>query len=324
MKLKKSNFILLVHGEPNSIFSEIFFKSLKKNKFKTPLIIISSEKLLKLQMEYLNFKKKIRVLDHKKLSQYDIDNNSINLINVNYNQSLPFEKISSKSNDFINQSFILAFKIIKKYKCTKFINGPIVKKTFLQKKHLGITEFISKRFNINNNAMLIYNKNLSVCPITTHLPLKYISKKITKKIIYEKTKLIHDFYKKNFKVKPKIAILGLNPHCESIHKFNEDEKIVKPATKLLCKKGFNISGPYSSDTFFIKKNRDKFDVVLGMYHDQVLIPIKTLFEYDAINITLGLPFIRISPDHGPNEKMLGKNLSSPSSLIQAIKFLDKS
>ena len=171
--------------------------------------------------------------------------------------------------------------------------------------------------------MLIYNKSLSVCPITTHLPLKFVTKNISKELIFKKTKLINDFYKKQFNIKPKIAILGLNPHCETIHNFNEDEKIIKPTIKLLIKKGFKISGPYSADTFFIKKNREKFNVVLGMYHDQVLTPIKTLFEYNAINITLGLPFIRISPDHGPNEKMLGKNLSSPLSLIQAINFLDK-
>ena len=84
-----------------------------------------------------------------------------------------------------------------------------------------------------------------------------------------------------------------------------------------------VSGPISADTVFLSQNRIKYDVILGMYHDQVLTPIKTLFEYDAINITLGLPFYRISPDHGPNEKMVGKNLSNPLSLIQAIKFLDK-
>ena len=88
-------------------------------------------------------------------------------------------------------------------------------------------------------------------------------------------------------------------------------------------KKYNVLGPYSADTIFLKDNRKKFDVIVGMYHDQVLTPLKTLFEYDAINITLGLPFIRISPDHGPNEKMLGKNLSNPLSLLKAIKFLDK-
>ena len=86
---------------------------------------------------------------------------------------------------------------------------------------------------------------------------------------------------------------------------------------------YNIEGPLAADTIFLKDNRKNFDVLLGMYHDQVLTPLKTIYEYNAINITLGLPFIRISPDHGPNEKMLGRNLSNPLSLIKAIKFLDK-
>ena len=318
-----SKYILIVNGEPNSIFLEIFFKALKNRKFNYPIILISSEKLLKLQMKYFNFKKKVRILDYRKLEKYNINNESINLVNVDFDQTKPFEKISSKSNEFIKKSFSLGFKIIKKYKIIRFINGPVVKKTFLQRKYPGITEYISKKFNIKNNAMLIYNKNLSVCPITTHLPLKSVPKKITKKNIFNRTKLINDFYKKKFNKKPQSAILGLNPHCESTNKFNEDEKIIKPVVKLLKKNGYNISGPYSADTFFIKKNRKKYDVVIGMYHDQVLTPIKTIFEYDAINITLGLPFIRISPDHGPNEIMMGKNLSNPLSLIQAINFLDK-
>ena len=171
--------------------------------------------------------------------------------------------------------------------------------------------------------MLIYNKNLSVCPITTHLPLKDVSKKISKQKIIEKAKLIYTFYEKNLDIRPRIAILGLNPHCESMDKFNEDQKIIKPAVNYLKRKKYNVSGPFSADTMFLKDNRYKFDVIIGMYHDQVLTPLKTIFEYDAINITLGLPFLRISPDHGPNEKMLGKNISNPTSLIKAINFLDK-
>ena len=315
--------ILIVAGEPNSVFLEIFFKSLKLNKFKSPIILITSEKLLKRQMDKFNFKKKIRILDLKKLKNYKLNNNSINLINVEYQQKKVFEKISNKSNKFINESFSLAFKIIKKEKIFKFINGPISKKNFLNKKYLGITEFIAQKFNAKSSCMLIYNKKLSVCPLTTHLPLSSVSKKINKISIIEKIKLINDFYKKHFKIIPQIAILGLNPHCESIYKFNEDEKIIKPAVKYLRKKKYLVSGPHSADTVFLYQNRKKYDVILGMYHDQVLTPIKTLFEYDAINITVGLPFIRISPDHGPNESMLGKNLSNPLSLTRAINFLDK-
>ena len=97
---------------------------------------------------------------------------------------------------------------------------------------------------------------------------------------------------------------------------------IKPVIKKMQGSGYNISGPISADTAFIKDIRSKYDVIIGMYHDQVLTPAKTLFEFDAVNITLGLPFLRISPDHGPNEKMMGKNSSNPFSLIQAIKFLD--
>ena len=244
------------------------------------------------------------------------------MINIEYNQKKVFEKISNKSNKFVEKSFLMAFRILKENNVYKFINGPISKKNFLNKRYLGITEYISKKFYTKNSGMLIYNQNLSVCPVTTHLPIKEVAKKINKKVITEKILLINNFYKKVLGIKPKIAVLGLNPHCESVSKFNEDEKIIKPIVNKLNKK-FKISGPYPADTIFIKKMRKKFDVIVGMYHDQVLTPIKTLYEYDAINITLGLPFIRISPDHGPNEKMLGKNKSNPLSLIKAISFLDK-
>ena len=314
--------ILIVSGEPNSVFLELFFKVLKKDKIKSPIILISSKKLLTLQMQKLEFKKKIKLLQVSKLKSYKLDNKTINLIDVKYNPGKAFEKISKKSNIFIKNSFDLAFQIIKKNNIHKFINGPISKKQFLKNKFLGITEYISEKFQANNTCMLIYNETLSVCPITTHLPLKLVSKKINKKIILKNVSLVNNFYEKKFNIKPRIAILGLNPHCESVHKYNEDEKIIKPTIQYL-KNRYNVSGPYPADTIFLKNNRKKFDVIIGMYHDQVLTPLKTLFEYDAINITLGLPFIRVSPDHGPNETMLGKNLSNPLSLSRAIKFLDK-
>ena len=171
--------------------------------------------------------------------------------------------------------------------------------------------------------MLIFNKKLSVCPVTTHLPLKLVSKEINKNNIKNKVILIQNFYREYLNKVPRIGILGLNPHCETILNFNEDEKIIKPLVLKMRKSGYKINGPIPADTVFLKKNREKFDVIIGMYHDQVLTPIKTLFEYDAINITLGLPFLRVSPDHGPNEKMMGRNLSNPLSLIKALQFLDK-
>ena len=315
--------ILLVAGEPNSIFFEILFKILKTKKIKSPLVLIASYKILSLQMKKLNFKKKINYLDFKNMNYRKLNNNSINLINVHYNQKNAFEKISDRSNVYIRKCFEIAILLIKSNFSDKLINGPISKKNFLKNKFLGITEFLAKKFEKKKIAMLIYNEGLSVCPITTHLPLKIVPKKINKKLITEKVLLIDNFYKTFIGFKPKIAVTGLNPHCESISNFNEDEKIIKPTIKGLLKRNFKVSGPYAADTIFLKKNRKKFDVILGMYHDQVLTPIKTLFEYDAINITLGLPFLRISPDHGPNEKMIGKNVSSPLSLYKAISFFEK-
>ena len=316
--------IIIVAGEPNSVFLEIFYKSLKTNKYKSPLILIVSVKLLKKQMEKLGYFFKINILDKNFTEFNKLDNKKINLINVNYKFDNCFDRISSKSNNYITESFEIAIKILKQNKLSKFINGPISKKHFLNGKNLGITEYLAKKTNKDNNVvMLIYNKRLSVSPITTHLALKDVHKHISKKKIYTHIKLITEFYKKNFKRNPKIAITGLNPHCESNFKNCEEDTTIIPAIKSLKAKNFKVEGPFPADTIFMHKHIKKFDVIVGMYHDQVLTPMKAMFGFDAINITLGLPFIRISPDHGPNSSMIGKNLSDHKSLVEALKFLDK-
>ena len=203
------------------------------------------------------------------------------------------------------------------------INGPISKVNFLSKNIFGVTEYFAKLTHVNNYAMLIYNKDLSVSPITTHIPINNVSKSLKKKNIINQTLLIKKFFKNYFNKDAKIAITGLNPHCESRLKNNEELIIIKPAIKYLKKVCKYIDGPLSADSLFMKKNIKKYDVVIGMYHDQVLTPFKSLYNFNAINITLGLPFIRISPDHGTNEHMAGKNISNPESLYHAINFLDK-
>ena len=316
--------IIIVGGEPNSVFLEIFFKSIKANNYKSPLIIIVSKKLLQKQMEKLGFTFKINDVDKKLKNISKLDNKKINLINVDYNFKNCFEKITSKSNDYINNTFAIALKIIHQNNFSKFINGPVSKKNFLKGKTLGITEYLAKKEKKSNKvAMLIFNKDLSVSPLTTHLALKNVHKKISKQKIYTQVNLINNFYKKRFNKLPKIAITGLNPHCESNFQNSEEKKIIIPAIKKLRSKRIKINGPFPADTIFTKTLIKDYDVILGMYHDQVLAPMKALFNFDAINITLGLPFTRISPDHGPNHSMLGKNLSDPTSLIQALKFLDK-
>tara|TARA_B100001250_G_scaffold111154_1_gene93905 strand:- start:5167 stop:6129 length:963 start_codon:yes stop_codon:yes gene_type:complete len=314
--------IIIVAGEPNSIFSEIFFKTIKKNQFKSPLVLICSKDLFVKQAKFLKQKINFNEIKQNIKEKRNYKLQKINLINVDYKQAKAFQKISSKSNNYINNCFKIGLELMKSGISNKFINGPISKKHFLKNKFNGITEYLAVKSKTKKFAMIIYNKKLSVCPLTTHIPIKYVTKIINKFEIINKVKLISNFWKKKFNTKVKIGVAGLNPHCESIDKFNEDKKIILPTINQLKKININISGPHSADTIFLKRNRKKFNLIIGMYHDQVLTPIKTLFEYDAINITLGLPFIRVSPDHGPNEKMIGKNISNPHSLLKSIRFLD--
>lgn len=315
--------IIIVNGEPYSVFFEIFFKSIKKYKSKKPIILIGSKKLISQQIKKFKFNLKINLIDQNKINFNKINNKRINVINVDLPLNYRFFKISKSSKNYITKCFNISLTLLKTKKFSGLINGPVSKKHFLQNKFLGITEYLAKKTKIISDfAMLIYEKNLSVCPITTHLPLKAVSKNLSKKKIISKAELIKNFFIKNFKKNPRIAITGLNPHCESFERNSEEKKFIIPAIKYLKKKNFYISGPLPADTIFLKQNVKKFDVIIGMYHDQVLPPAKALYNFTPINITLGLPFVRISPDHGPNESMVGKNLSNPQSLIEAIKFLN--
>ena len=313
----KNKPILIVAGEPESVFLELFFKSLKF-RYICPIVLICNKEILFKQIKDLNYKFSINNINFEEINSSKLVKNKINLINVKYRKL----NNDNEKNKYISKSFEIAFKLIKRKFSYKFINGPINKNVYLKKKYLGVTEFIARNFSIKRYGMLIYNKKLSVSPVTTHLPIKLISKNISKNLIIEKIRLINKFFITHVGIKPRIAVAGLNPHCETILNYNEDSQIVSKAVKVAKNLKINVSGPFSGDTLFIKANRKKFDVILGMYHDQVLGPIKTLYEYDAINITIGLPFIRISPDHGPNKEMIGKNKSNPLSLIRALKFLD--
>ena len=317
--------LLIVLGEPRSVFIEIFLKAYKKlrKKIKRPIILIGSLKLLEKQLKYFNYNYNINEVNEYKINLIK-NNNNINLINIYLDVKKPFQRIFSNSNNYIESSFNTAIKLLKKKQAIGLLNGPISKKKFLKRSFSGITEYLKYKTSSSNVAMIIYNKQLSVSPITTHVPIKFVNKEITKKTIKNKIQLLNKFYKKFLKKNPNIAVLGLNPHCETIDSYSEEDKIILPSINNLKKKGIKISGPFSADTFFISPNYRKFDLVIGMYHDQVLTPIKSIFKFNAINITAGLPFIRISPDHGPNEKMISKNISNPTSIIKSILFFERS
>ena len=164
--------ILIVWGEPNSVFSEIFLKSIRRYKSKKPIILIGSKKLLINQIKKLNIKFNTNSINMISENLNNIKTNKINLINVDYKFTKPFEKITSKSSSYIFNCYKKALFIISKNEVSGLINGPVSKKSFLRKRYLGITEFLAKKFKIKDNyAMLLYGKSLSVSPITTHLPI---------------------------------------------------------------------------------------------------------------------------------------------------------
>ena len=316
--------IAIILGEPNSISSEIIFKSwIKKKKFRhPPCLVIGNYNLLCRHLKYFKFNLNLKLIE-KNFRLDDLKGTAIPVIDVKYNQKKIFEKITKKSNKFIFNCFFEGLALLKQNKIFGIINGPISKETLLNKKFNGVTEFIAHMVGHHNKVtMLIYSKKLAVAPITTHIPVKKISSKLNIKKIVNQIREIVFFYNKYLKKKIKIAITGLNPHCFSHEKFSEEEKIIKPAIKKLKKQKINITGPLSADTLFLSKNQKKFDVVVGMYHDQVLTPIKTIMGLKAINMTLGLPFIRVSPDHGVAADIVGKKVADPSSLIESIKFFN--
>ena len=313
--------ILIVLGEPNSTFSEIllkYFNSKSFTKIKNKIVLIGNNKLFQKQMKKLKYKIKLNEITN-------IENSlkkKINIINVDYKFKNAFSEISKHSIKYIEDCFNIGLELIKDNKAFGLINGPISKRHFLKKKFPGITEYIAKKTNSIDPVMLIYNKKLSVNPLTTHVPIKYVNKFIKKRKIINNAMKLNNFYKLKLRKKPKIAILGLNPHCETTDRISEEKNQIIPAINYLIKRKINVEGPFAADTFFLDKNIQKFDVVIGMYHDQVLVPAKTLFKFNAINITIGLPFIRITPDHGPNYEMIGKNKSDPTSIFCAFNFFE--
>lgn len=187
--------------------------------------------------------------------------------------------------------------------------------------HIGHTEYVADQSKmLGKELMMLISDQLKVAVLSSHIPVKDAAQRVTKDRIKEcitvlNTSLAQDFGKE----KPTIAVLGLNPHAgESGEIGSEEVEIIKPAILELKKKGVLVSGPYSADGFFGNSTYKKFDAVLAMYHDQGLIPFKTLSFGSGVNFTSGLPVIRTSPDHGTGYDIAGQNVADPSSMRQAI------
>ena len=308
----------IILGEPNSINSEILAKS---NVYKKKAVIIGSLDLLKSQFKKLKINRKLKKI--QSLEDIEKPGKYLYVLDVPLKFKDPFSVNSKDSSVYVKKCLITGHKLCLKKKIKGIINCSINKKTVFKNKNLGVTEFLAKKNKIHNSeVMIIYNKKLSVAPLTTHIKLNSVSRNIKKNLLIKKIKTLNKCYLRYFKKKPRIAVLGLNPHNFELKKNSEEFKIIRPVVKTL-KRTFRISGPYPSDTIFFKGNLKKYDVIVGMYHDQVLAPFKALFGFDAVNITLGLPYIRMSPDHGTAEDKKKLNISNPKSLNSCIELISK-
>tara|TARA_B100001121_G_C18677249_1_gene616819 strand:- start:193 stop:1158 length:966 start_codon:yes stop_codon:yes gene_type:complete len=315
------NKIIIVSGDPNSINSEIIFKSWNKlnSSLKKRIYIISNYNLLKKQQKKM--KKKIKIIKVNNINE-GVSSKYFKILNIDLKFSDPFNVKAKEASKFVISSLNTAHSLAQNKRVSGIINCAI-NKTLLKKQKIGVTEYLASRSDIKKNSevMLIHSKDLSVSPLTTHIDINQVSKKINKRLIITKVKTLNNGFKKLFNRKPKIGVLGLNPHNAELRKKSEEIKIIIPAINKLKNLGINVSGPLVSDTVFIN-NYKKFDVIIGMYHDQVLAPFKALKKFEAINVTLGLRYLRVSPDHGIAAELIGKNKADPTSLLKCIEFMN--
>ena len=310
--------IAIVAGEPNSINSEIIVKAWRK--VKKNLFVIGNHAILQQQINKIGLKIKISKINSIKEIKYK---KNLCVLNIPFDFKSAFESNIANTKKYVLKSLETAHNLAINNKIKGFINAPINKNIF-EKKFLGVTEYLASKNNVKNKEiMMIYNKKLSVVPLTTHLDIKNITSKIKIGLIKKKILTLDKFYYKLIKKRPKIIILGLNPHNSENRKNSVENRIITPAVHQLKKLGVRIKGPYPADTVFNIQRKLDYNIIVGMYHDQVLAPFKALYGYDAINITLGLKYLRISPDHGTAQDIIGLNKANPQSLISAINFFCK-
>jgi 4-hydroxythreonine-4-phosphate dehydrogenase len=220
--------------------------------------------------------------------------------------------------DYVEKAISLAMD----GKIDAIATGPINKEAIRKAgyKFEGHTEILAARTKAKDYAMMFISDTLWIMLVTTHIPLKEVSKNLDKNKIVKTIKLAHETLFKLRDKKPRIGVAGLNPHAGEAGLFGDEEiKIIQPAIDEAKKLGINVSGPVAPDAIFYLANIGMFDIVIAMYHDQGLIPLKLLSFNHSVNVTVGLPIVRTSVDHGTGFDIAGKGWAKPHSLIEAIK-----
>jgi len=313
--------IAVSSGDPAGIGPDICIKAFGQKKiYDFSPVIFGDKELFKSRAKTLGINADIQIYK----GQEELSNDSLWIANRDCNLNILPGKPDPNCANFIISNFQQAVKrtISKEFEAvvTCPINKEIINKGGIN--FTGHTEELAKLSKIDKVVMMLATQELKVALATTHLPLREVPEYITQDHIEETILIINNDLQENWKIKnPLIKVLGLNPHAgDGGFLGSEDQEILIPVIKKLNDMGLNISGPHSADTAFINNNQIKPDIVLAMYHDQGLPVIKTIGFGKITNVTLGLPFIRTSVDHGTAYDMAGSIQADESSLIEAAKI----
>ncbi len=321
--------IIYSPGEPAGIGPDLIIKlatSKSWEAFKIPIVTIGDPDLFLDRAKLL--KKRVGIIEINNVQKAKKNKSgSIQLIKVSKCKSTSAGKILKSNAKYVLDNLNYAIKETIINKKTALVTGPLNKEALIsiEKKFTGHTEYIQKITKSNDVLMMLASNKLKVALATTHIPLNKVATSITKNLIINKIKILNNDLKTKFNIKkPNIKILGLNPHAGENGKIGKEElDHIKPAVSELRRSKINVSMPISADTAFSQKILKETDAYLGMYHDQVLPVLKTLSFGNSINITLGVPIIRTSVDHGVALDIAGTNKSDVSSLSLAIKTAKK-
>ena len=307
-------------GDPNGIGIAVILKSLEKINFigKFTPVIFSNYKLIEEQKRIFNVNCEIVPINNIE----NLSRNSVNVFNINNKDfDIEFGKSNSDGGDISRLSLRLAVEFLKNSMIDGLVTGPINKNNIQNNdfNFKGHTDFLDSCFN-GQALMFMVSSEIKIALLTEHIPIDKVVGEITTELIKSRIKLVEMSLKNDFNInKPKIAVLSINPHVGDGGVIGKhDDIILSPTIQEVSESGIDISGPFASDSFFGTNMYKSFDAIIASYHDQGLIPFKTLTFGNGVNFTAGLDIVRTSPDHGTAYDIAGKNIANPSSFSSAI------
>lgn len=315
------NLIGITIGDPSGIGPEITLKALRNTNYLNHTIVFGSLSIIKYYHNLLKINTPINVI-------YDTSEFKENMLNVFNILDLPLDnfpigEVSATSGDAAYQYLEKAITLSMQHKIGPVVTAPLNKEALHLGGHNfdGHTEIFATLTNTKKYTMMLWSDKLSVVHVSTHVPLRKACDLVKKNRIIECIELANDALLKLGIENPRIAVAGLNPHSGEAGLFgNEEIQEITPAILQKKKEGFNVTGPVPPDTVFRSAYNGKFDIVVAMYHDQGHIPMKVLAFDEGVNVTLGLPIIRTSVDHGTAFDIAGQGIASEKSMLEAIKL----